>query len=331
MGLACSNIRLLTLTARKADCEYGISIDSMRKMALSREQTQLSQEYNSKLKAKQISYYANGKYNKINYSYLMGYGNNYSAITGGTQPLKSQNSMILTDFKGQVVMSKAYASAITSVLGSSAMNAQGRGGTFSTDQIPAILATLLPGVTEDQFKNAIDGKSQDSTSYDANGVQTITGNSTGNKVTVDNTETTTKKIQSIVDFYYPIFQAAAANGWTTEYNNDMGTNDDYVSDALSSGTFQLATVNDEGNYDPDTSLTYYVTSGLVSQNNNSEVREEITAWYEAEKARISEKEDYLDIDMDNLSTELESINTEIQSIQSLIDDAISSVFDWGSK
>ena len=331
MGLACSNIRLLTLTARKADCEYGISIDSMQKMALSREQTQLSQEYNSKLKAKQISYYANGKYNKINYSYLMGYGNNYSAITGGTQPLKSQNSMILTDFKGQVVMSKAYASAITSVLGSSAMNAQGRGGTFSTDQIPAILAKLLPGFTEDQFKNAIDGKSQDSTSYDANGVQTITGNSTGNKVTVDNTETTTKKIQSIVDFYYPIFQAAAANGWTTEYNNDMGTNDDYVSDALSSGTFQLATVNDEGNYDPDTSLTYYVTSGLVSQNNNSEVREEVTAWYEAEKARISEKEDYLDIDMDNLSTELESINTEIQSIQSLIDDAISSVFDWGSK
>ena len=331
MGLACSNIRLLTLTARKADCEYGISIDSMRKMALSREQTQLSQEYNSKLKAKQISYYANGKYNKINYSYLMGYGNNYSAITGGTQPLKSQNSMILTDFKGQVVMSKAYASAITSVLGSSAMNAQGRGGTFSTDQIPAILAKLLPGFTEEQFKNAIDGKSQNSTSYDANGVQTITGNSTGNKVTVDNTETTTKKIQSIVDFYYPIFQAAAANGWTTEYNNDMGTNDDYVSDALSSGTFQLATVNDEGNYDPDTSLTYYVTSGLVAQNNNSEVREEVTAWYEAEKARISEQESYLDIDMDNLSTELESINTEIQSIQSLIDDAISSVFDWGSK
>ena len=331
MGLACSNIRLLTLTARKADCEYGISIDSMQKMALSREQTQLSQEYNSKLKAKQISYYANGKYNKINYSYLMGYGNNYSAVTGGTQPLKSQNSIILTDFKGQVVMSKAYANAITSVLGSSAMNTQGRGGTFSTDQIPAILAKLLPGFTEAQFKNAIDGKSQDSTSYDANGKQTITGEDTGNKVTVDNTKTATSKIQSIVDFYYPIFQAAAANGWTTEYNNDMGTNDDYVSDALSSGTFQLATVNDEGNYEPDTSLTYYVTSGLVAQNNNSEVREEVTAWYEAEKARISEKEDYLDIDMDNLSTELESINTEIQSIQSLIDDAISSVFDWGSK
>lgn len=331
MGLACSQIRLLTLTARKADCEYGISIDSMQKMSLSREQTQLAQEYNSKLKATQVAYYANGKYNKINYSYLMGYGSNYSAILKGTSPLKKENSMILTDYKGQVVMSKAYANAITSVLGSSAMDSQGRGGTFSSDKIAAVLAALIPGVTEEQFQKAIDGKSQDSSSYNASITNTLTGEDTGKTTTVDNTDKVSSNIQSIVDFYYPIFQAAAANGWTTEYNEEMSMNDDYVSDAISSGTFQLATVNEDGNYDPDAStLSYYVVSGLVQQNNNSEVREEVTAWYEAEKARISEKEDYLDLDMDNLSTELESINQEMQSIKSLIDDAVSSVFDWGS-
>ena len=331
MGLACSQIRLLTLTARKADCEYGISIDSMQKMALTREQTQLAQEYNSKLKATQVAYYANGKYNKINYQYLMGYGANYSAILNGSNPLKKENSMILTDYKGQVVMSKAYANAITSVLGSSAMDSQGRGGTFSTDKIAAVLAALIPGVTEDQFQKAIDAKAQDSSSYNATLTNTLTGESTGKTTTVDNSDTVSSKIQSIVDFYYPIFQAAAANGWTTEYNEEMGMNDDYVSDAISSGTFQLATVNEDGNYDADAStLSYYVVSGLVQQNNNSEVREEVTAWYEAEKSRISEKEDYIDLDMDNLSTELESINQEIQSIQSLIDDAITSVFDWGS-
>ncbi len=31
MGLACSQIRLLTLTTRKADCELGISLDSIQK------------------------------------------------------------------------------------------------------------------------------------------------------------------------------------------------------------------------------------------------------------------------------------------------------------
>ena len=93
---------------------------------------------------------------------------------------------------------------------------------------------------------------------------------------------------------------------------------------------RLADVNEYGDFDPEANLTYFVTAGLVEARNDSDVREEITAWYNAEKERITEKENYLDIHMGDLSTELEAINTEIQSIQSLIDDAISSVFDWGS-
>ena len=93
MGLACSNIRLLTLTARKADCEYGISVASMRKMAVTREQSALAQEYNSKLQSKSIAYYDNGQYNKINYNYLMGYGSNYTAITSGNKALKDEKDL----------------------------------------------------------------------------------------------------------------------------------------------------------------------------------------------------------------------------------------------
>ena len=329
MGLACSNIRLLTLTARKADCEYGISVASMRKMAITREQSDLAREYNSKLQTKSIAYYDNGQYNKINYNYLMGYGSNYTAITSGNKALKDENSMILTDYKGQVVLSADYANAITSALGSSAMDSMGRGGTFSSSEIPAILAELIPGYTEEQFQTIIDGENI-TTSYEANGVQTLTGESTGNSTTIDNSETSTSLLQQLVDFYYPIFSAAAANGWTSEYNNEIKTNEDYINDGLVSGTLQLAKVDDEGNYEPDTSLTYFVTAGLVESRTDSDVREEITAWYEEQKAAISEKENWLDIEIDNLSTELESINTEIQSVKSFIDDAISSVFDWGS-
>lgn len=330
MGLACSQARLLTLTRRKADCENGISIDSIEKMALTREMTQLSQEYYTKLQSKQISYYANGQYNKMTYSYLMGYGSTYSAILDNDKyALKSENSMILTDYKGQVVLSDDYAKAITSVLGSSVMNKDGAGTTFSTDKIADIMAALCPGFTAAQFQAVIDGEDLPS-SYEAHPKQTLTGEETGKSVTVDNTEKNTDGIQSIVDFYYPIFAAAATNGWTTEYNKDMALSDDYVSDALVSGSFQLATVNELGEYDEGGSLTYFITAGLVQSRTDSDVREEITAWYNAEKERISEKEDYLDLEMDNLSTELEAINTEIQSVQSLIDDAISSVFDWGN-
>ena len=330
MGLACSQARLLTLTARKADCEYGISVDSIHKMALTREMSELSQEYYSRLQSKQISYYANGQYNKMNYGYLMGYGNDYTALWNNDKyALKEENSMVLTDYKGQVVMSQAYANAITSVLGAGAMDKNGAGGTFSTDKIPAILAAVCPGYNEETFKSIIDDENLTS-AYDAHTVNTLTGEETNKKVVVDNSSTVTEKAQAIVDFYYPIFAAAAANGWTTEYNKDMALNDDYVSDALITGSFQLATVNDAGEYDEGGSLTYFVTAGLVQARTNSDAREEITAWYNAEKERISEKETILDLHIDDLSTELEAINTEIQSIQSLIDDAVSSVFDWGS-
>ena len=78
-------------------------------------------------------------------------------------------------------------------------------------------------------------------------------------------------------------------------------------------------------------MTYFTTSGLVEARNDSDMREEITAWYNAEKANLEEKENMIDIEMDELSTELEAIKTELQSIQSLIDDAISSVYDWGNE
>lgn len=329
MGLACSQIRLLTLTTRKADCELGISLDSIEKMALTREQSALSSEYYSKLQAKKVCYYANGQYSKMDYHHLMG-GLNYMEVLNGASSLKSDNNMILADYKGQVVLSDSYAKAITSVLGASAMDQNGRGGTFSQDKLPQILAAVLPGFKVEDIKAVIDKKELEARSYTATATNTLTGESTGKQVTVDNTDKAKSKIEQLVDFYLPIFQAAAANGWTSEYNKEMALNDDYVSDALVTGSFQLEHVNDVGNYDEGTTLTYFVTSGAVQTRTDSDTREEITAWYNAEKERIAEKENYIDMHMSDLSTELEAINTEIQSIQSYIDDAIQSVFDWGA-
>ena len=331
MGLACSQARLLSLTARKADCEYGISISSMHKMSLTREMSELSQEYYSKLQSKKIAFYNNGKYNKMNYNYLMGYGSLYTAVTSNSKPLKTENSMILTDYKGQVVLSDFYANAIKSVLGNDVMDAYGRGKTFSKENIAQMIAYVCTGfASKEDIQAVIDKEKIAETSFNYTGKNTMTGQATGNNGKKGSTDMTRSNIQKIVDFYYPIFAAAAANGWTTEYNKDMARNEDYVSDALVTGSFQLETVSTFGEYDEGTSLTYFITSGLVDTNNDSETREEITAWYNAEKERISEKETYLDLQIDDLSTELEAINTEIQSVQSLIDDAVSSVFDWGS-
>ena len=62
MSLGVNSVTLLTLTARKADCELDISLDAAEKMALTRQQSQLSQEYYARLQGKNIAYYANGQY-----------------------------------------------------------------------------------------------------------------------------------------------------------------------------------------------------------------------------------------------------------------------------
>ena len=61
MGLACSQVRFLGLTERKATIERSLSSASMQKMAITREMSQLSSEYYSKLQSKNVVYYADGK------------------------------------------------------------------------------------------------------------------------------------------------------------------------------------------------------------------------------------------------------------------------------
>ena len=192
-----------------------------------------------------------------------------------------------------------------------------------------MISQVLNGTVKTEDVEKVLNNELVSSSLTTETINAITQETTG-YVEIDNSQEMTDLIKKLVDFYYPIFSAAATNGWTTEYNREMQLNDNYISDAIVSGTFQLADVNQYGDYDTGTTLNYFVTAGYIQENTSADYREEVTAWYNAEKARLSEKESYIDMHMQDLSTELEAINTENQSIKSLIDDAVSSVFDWGS-
>lgn len=329
MGLACNQIAFLTLTRRKADCELGITRASGHRMALSREMSDLASEYRAKLNATKVSYYANGKYNQVNYKYLMGYGKDFTPILSGTAPIKNDFSMMLTDYRGAVVLGNDYANAITSVLGTSYMDDKGRGRTFPTDKIPEMLGQLCMGFEPDVFRKVMSGE-QVPAEYAADVIMTFGGTDSGRDTVVDNSAYATEIVQKLIDFYSPILKSAAANGWTTEYNEGITTNSDYVADAIASGVFCLTGTDSNGQYDPSLSTNYYVTCGEFAEKSDAEYREDLTAWYNEEKERITEKENFIDIEIQDLSTELEAINTELQSIQSFIDDAISSTFDWGA-
>ena len=329
MGLASAQITFLALTARKADCELSIGIMANRKSALAREASDLSAEYYRKLQSKNLTFFANNQYNTINYEYLMGNGM-ANAIADRTIPLKESNSTVLTDYRGLTVLSDTYAKVLTA-LGCPAEN--GRGGTFSCDN--AKMAKILYELcgtdeyTEERFKALLDNEDI-GMDINMSMENSLTGESTVDKVFKDEGDQLKARMQSMIDFYRPIFQAAATNGWTTEYNVAMSENENYISDAIMSGTLCLAQVTDTGNYEEDLSLTYFITAGLCEQRTDSSYREAITAWYDAEKETINEKEVQIDMTITDLSTELEAIKTEMDSIASFIDDAVGSVFDWGA-
>ncbi len=323
MGLAASQSRYLFLTSRKADVEFEIFRCSTDKMQLTRQMSQLSQEYNSKLSQKKLAFYQDGHYEDINYNYLMGYGANYFTAFNHSKPLKDDNRMLLTDYKGQVVLSDAYAQAIMDVLGTSVMNAYGQGGTFDSSKIPEILAALCPPITADEFQNGVDSHEWNATTINA-----LTGETTGSTV-INSADQFNEKIDAILDLYYPIFLAASCNGWTTEYNEEMNSNTSYISDAVQSGTLVIASVDNYGQYESGKTLTYFLTTGALEQRNDSDAREALTAEYNAEKERISAEEEYLDLLIRDYSTEINAITTEIDSVKSLIQEGLKP-FSWGT-
>ena len=103
MGLAAGQARLLTITARKSDCEYESMRLSHQKIALSRELADLSNEYQNSLNQTKLvyDYYGTGDTSTpLSYGLLMSPStlNDYLPIT-------------ITDSLGRVTLNSKYAAA----------------------------------------------------------------------------------------------------------------------------------------------------------------------------------------------------------------------------
>lgn len=103
MGLAAGQARLLTITARKSDCEYESMRLSHQKIALSRELSDLSNEYQNSLDQTKLvyDYYGTGDTSTpLSYGLLMSPStlNDYLPVT-------------ITDSLGRVTLNSKYAAA----------------------------------------------------------------------------------------------------------------------------------------------------------------------------------------------------------------------------
>ena len=103
MGLAASQARLLTITARKSDCEFQSMRYSHEKIALSRSMTDLSNEYQNSLEQTKLvyDYYGTGdETTPLSYGLLM-----------TPSQLNGYLPTLITDASGKAVLSSQYAAA----------------------------------------------------------------------------------------------------------------------------------------------------------------------------------------------------------------------------
>ena len=130
MGLAASQARLLTITARKADCEFLSMNLSHQKLALSRNMEDVSSEYQKALNQTKLvyDYYGSGDSDMaLNYGLLM-----TPSIYNDYYP------KLVTDSKNRVVLNSAYAAAARAA----GIPAEGLLGTPSSDVRNAFVESL---------------------------------------------------------------------------------------------------------------------------------------------------------------------------------------------
>ena len=103
MGLAASQARLLTITARKSDCEFQSMALSHQKIALSRDMERISDEYHDAMNKTKLVYdfYGTGTSQmNLNYALLM-----TPSVYNDYFP------KLLTDRQNRVILSPEYAAA----------------------------------------------------------------------------------------------------------------------------------------------------------------------------------------------------------------------------
>jgi len=193
MGLAASQARLLTITARKADCEFMSMNLSHQKLALSRNMERVSDEYQKALMATKLvyDYQATGQSDmNLTYDLLMS-----PSIYNDYYP------KMVTDSKNRCVLNSAYAAAARAA----GIPAEGLIGTPSSDIRNKFIQALANN-------NVI-------TSYAAASIQAVTY---GNSVGLGNTISATVGTEQIS--YEQLIDLLKTTQGSADYGFTLGMN-----------------------------------------------------------------------------------------------------------
>ena len=112
-------------------------------------------------------------------------------------------------------------------------------------------------------------------------------------------------------FYDTFFNQLCISGWTL--NNEVNDKE-YLQEMLKNGMMYISTMDDDNYYIQGN----YSTNKLIKEISDDSAIAAAEANYQTQKARLSSKEDEIDLKMKNLDTEISALTTEYDSVKSVI-------------
>lgn len=123
----------------------------------------------------------------------------------------------------------------------------------------------------------------------------------------------------IAAFWDALFNQICSKGWVENANvNDQ----EYLQESFKNGSMYISTLSDDGFYYQGN----YATNSYIKEVTDEEGIAQAEARYAREKAKITNKENILDMKMKNLDTEISSLSTEYDTIKSVIQKNIEKSF-----
>ena len=143
----------------------------------------------------------------------------------------------------------------------------------------------------------------------------------------------TKDQERKIKFYDNLFSTIAEQGWT--FNPEVGDKN-YLNEMFQNNLYTITVTNRETKYDKQSKKcnsfnTYDTTlasnfSNIIEVNDN-DIRDKALSDYQYKKSIINEKENRIDIRMDNLKTEQNAIKQMLEGIQAVMNNNIEKTFN----
>ncbi len=300
MGLAASQARYLTLTARKSDLEYQAQTISSRRLQLAYKTAEIARRYSDGMNNKCIMI-ANAvdvgdgtfttTWNKLDYTNLL----ENDMVLWGTDGLPVKRPSSNVNAQQPYIVERYLAD----------------GKTPAGDSSGSAVYTSTPLPDDDGHGNKYVYKFIENPDYmeDLSGGNDIQSLLVGGKA-------------QCIDKNFAIF--------LMKYLNAEGTGFNYLTDAKgrTATTFnEMQTIWEADNKNAPTGIDWRSDiTGLMKQKYYTEDDEQVQAEYERDTAEIQAQDKMLELEIKNIETQHKAIETELESVQKVIQNNIEKTF-----